>query len=156
MPPLLDDLVAERGLLEQPVGHVDPEAVHAAVQPEAEDVFEQVADLGVAPVEVGLGGVEEMEVPLAVVHPRPGRAAEDRLPVVGWQLTGLTTPLPEQVAGPLARSPVAAARAALNHSCSLEVWLGTRSTITLMPSAFAVAIMASKSASVPNLGSTSQ
>ncbi len=101
---LLDDLVAERGLLEQPVGHVDPEAVDAAVQPETEDVFEQVADLGVAPVEVGLGGVEEMEVPLAVVHPGPGRAAEDRLPVVGRQLTGLTTPLPEQVAGPL-RAP---------------------------------------------------
>ena len=38
--------------------------------------------LRVAPVEVGLGGVEEVEVPLAVLDPGPGRAAEDRLPVV--------------------------------------------------------------------------
>ncbi len=46
-------------------------------------VDEHVADLGVAPVQVGLGGVEQVEVPLAVLDLGPRGAAEDRAPVVG-------------------------------------------------------------------------
>ena len=79
----LDDLVAQRRLLEEAVGHVDPEAVDAAVEPEAQHVLEHRRDLGVAPVEVGLAGVEEVEVPLAVLDLGPRGAAEDGLPVVG-------------------------------------------------------------------------
>ena len=52
--------------------------------------------------------------------------------------------------------PAGAARAAWNAACWSEQWLGTRSTIIRRPSRVASAIMASKSASVPNRGSTSQ
>ena len=45
--------------------------------------LELLDDLGVLPVEVRLLGGEQVEVPLAVGHPGPGGAAEDRLPVVG-------------------------------------------------------------------------
>ena len=48
--------------------------------------------------------------------------------------------------------PGGAASAARNHGCSLEVWLGTRSTITRSPSPWASATRASKSASVPKCG----
>ena len=52
-------------------------------------------DLGVLPVEVGLLGGEEVEVPLAVADARPGRTAEDRLPAVRRQLAVLAGPRPE-------------------------------------------------------------
>ena len=51
--------------------------------------------LRVLPVEVGLLGREEVEVPLAVADARPGRAAEDRLPAVRRQLAVLAGPGPE-------------------------------------------------------------
>ena len=71
----------KRLVLLQRVGDVDPEPVDAAVQPEPQGALEVVDDLGVLPVEVGLLGGEQVEVPLAVGQPGPGRAAEDRLPV---------------------------------------------------------------------------
>ncbi len=66
------------------MGDVHADAISAAVEPEAEDVEVLGADLGVVPVEVGLGGVEQVQVPLAVGQPAPRRAAEHRLPVRGW------------------------------------------------------------------------
>ena len=80
---------------------VDPEPVDAPVEPEAEDVLEHVADLGVAPVEVGLGAVEEVEVPLPVRHAGPRVAAEHRLPVVGRLGAVRSAAVAEEVAGPL-------------------------------------------------------
>jgi hypothetical protein len=47
-------------------------------------------------------------------------------------------------------------RDSTNHGCWSEVWLGTKSTTTLMPRSCAAATRASKSASVPNCGSTSR
>ena len=52
--------------------------------------------------------------------------------------------------------PGAEVRACWNHGCRSEEWLGTRSTITRMPRAWACASISSKSASVPNSGSTSR
>ena len=95
------DLVPQALLLHQPVRDVDPEAVDAAVEPEAQDVDEHVADLGVAPVEVGLRGVEEVQVPLAVRDARPRVATEDRRPVVRRLGAVRSATLAEQVAGPL-------------------------------------------------------
>ena len=47
-------------------------------------------------------------------------------------------------------------RDSTNHGCRSDVWFGTQSTTTLMPRAWPPAISRSKSASVPNTGSTSQ
>ncbi len=75
------DVRQARGL-DHAVGDVDAEAVDAEVEPEAQDGGEFGGDLGVVPVEVGLLGGEEVQVPVAVRDPGPGGAAEDRLPVV--------------------------------------------------------------------------
>ncbi len=83
--------------LDHPVGDVDAEAVHAEVEPEAQDRLELRVDLGVLPVQVGLLGGEQVEVPLTVGQPRPRRAAEHRLPVVGRQLPCLAPSRAEDV-----------------------------------------------------------
>ncbi len=64
--------VGEVRMLHEAVGDVDAEAVDTEVDPEAEDVLELGAHLGVVPIEVGLADIEEMEVPLAVVETTPG------------------------------------------------------------------------------------
>ncbi len=51
--------------LDEGVGHVHPEAGDAAVQPEAQDPLEFLVHGVVVPVEVRLGGVEEVQVPLS-------------------------------------------------------------------------------------------
>ena len=57
--------IRKRRVLYEGVGHIDPEAIHAAVQPEAQHVRELGHYFRVAPVEVRLGGVEQVVVPLA-------------------------------------------------------------------------------------------
>ncbi len=91
--------VAQRLLevLGEGVRHVDAEAVHAPVGPEAQGAAEVLADVLVVPVEVGLLGREQVQVPLPVGHPLPGAAAEDGLPVGGRQLAVLTPAVPEDV-----------------------------------------------------------
>ena len=64
--------VGQLGVLEQAGGDVDAEAVDAPVQPEAQHLLEVVADRGVAPVQVGLLGREQVQVPLAGAR-RPAR-----------------------------------------------------------------------------------
>jgi len=49
-----------------------------------------------------------------------------------------------------------AARDSRNQGCWSELWFGTQSTVTLIPRAWASASSRSKSASVPNSGSTPQ
>ena len=90
-----------RVLVEQRRG-VDAHACGAAVEPEAQDVLVLALDVRVVPVEVGLLGREEVQVPLAgrpvgVLRARPGAAAEDRLPVVRRQLAlgAASRPKPE-------------------------------------------------------------
>ena len=48
------------------------------------------------------------------------------------------------------------ARESSNHGCWSDVWFGTQSMTTRMPRAWQVSTSASKSASVPKTGSTSQ
>ena len=74
--------------LDQCVGHVHAEAGDAAVQPETENALKLGMHGRVVPVEVRLGRIEEVQVPLVRLavgpdDPRPGRSAEVGLPVVG-------------------------------------------------------------------------
>ena len=93
-----DDLVAQAASLNSPCAtSTRKPSTPRSSQKRSTDV-EHVADLGVAPVEVGLGAVEEVEVPLAVLHPRPRRAAEDRAPVVGRLGAVAARPVAEEVA----------------------------------------------------------
>ncbi len=85
-------------VLDQRVRHVDPEAVDAAVGPELERGAEVGADLLVLPVQVGLLGREQVEVPLPVRHPLPGAAAEDGLPVGGREFAPRAAAVAEDVA----------------------------------------------------------
>ncbi len=85
-------------ILGEGVRDVDPESVHAPVGPEPQGGAVVVADVLVPPVEVGLLGGEEVQVPLPVRHPLPGAAAEHGLPVGGRQLAPLAPAVPEDVA----------------------------------------------------------
>ncbi len=84
---------------------VDPDTVGATIEPEPEHGLELGTYLRVSPVEVGLLGSEQVEVPLArrairLGNPGPRRSAEDRLPAVGRQLSvrAATRPEPEPAA----------------------------------------------------------
>lgn len=68
-------------VLDQRRRHVDPEPVDAPAAPEPQDVGELRAHPRIAPVQVGLLGREQVQVPLPVRHPGPGGPAEARLPV---------------------------------------------------------------------------
>ncbi len=76
-------LIGQGRILADEVGHVDPKAVDATIEPEAKDVVHCGDHLRVAPVQVGLLGQKQVQVPLAgVVVIRPCPAAEHRPPVV--------------------------------------------------------------------------
>lgn len=82
--------IGESLVLANEVDDIEAEAVAAPVQPEAHDVVDGVAHLGVLPVEVGLLRAEQVQVVLIgglVVC--PGAALEVAGPVVG----GLAVPL---------------------------------------------------------------
>jgi len=82
--PLGRRVVAQLRVLDEAVRHVDAKAVDPAIEPEAEDVEHGRLDLGVAPVQVRLLGVEQVQVVLpGLLVQRPGRAAPHPDPVVG-------------------------------------------------------------------------
>ena len=84
-------------ILGQAVRHVDAEPVRAVVRPETQGLLELLVDLRVLPVEVRLLLGEHVQVPLAVRHPLPCAAAENRLPVVRRQLAVLAQAVSEDV-----------------------------------------------------------
>src|SRR5262249_44363101 len=76
-------VVAQKSVLDDLVGGVDPESGDAAVEPEAEDAIELVAHFWVPPVQVWLAGQELVEVILAGGRIQlPRGAAEGASPVV--------------------------------------------------------------------------
>src|SRR5215218_890207 len=76
-------IVAKLGILQQAVDGVDPVAVDPPPEPEAQHAVHGLDDLGVAPVEVRLLGVERVQVPPpTLLVEAPGRAAEGARPVV--------------------------------------------------------------------------
>src|SRR2546430_13813291 len=77
-------------VLEQERGGVDANAGDAAVEPEAQHALVFAPDVVVLPVEVGLLGCEQVQVPLArgavaALGSRPCTSAEDRRPVIRWR-----------------------------------------------------------------------
>ena len=93
-------VVAQVGVFEEPVSHVDAKAVDVAVEPESDDVIEIVGDGRLPPIQVRLLGGEEVEVPLpAGVVSGPRRPPEHRQPVV-------RRPAPHAVVGPDVTPPV--------------------------------------------------
>ena len=118
-------------------------------------------DLGVVPVQVGLLGVEEVQVPLAGI----AVGLDDRVhagpPKIDTQLFGGWAPAgPAAVAEDVALALVAARaggqRGLKPGVCAELVWLGTRSIVTLMPSACAASVKPSQRVEPPNSGSTSR
>jgi len=132
-------------VLAQQRGRVDSDAVHAAGEPEPQDVLEFAADIEAVPVEVRLLRREQVQVPLAwcavrLGNPGPRGPAEDRLPVV-WGAVAPSDPRPGRNQN-LDRSakPGPAASAAVDHRCSIEQRLGTTSMMIRMPCEWAVAL----------------
>jgi hypothetical protein len=83
-------VVAQLLVVEVEVDRVEAEPVDPAIQPEARDGQQFVLHLGVVQVQVGLLLEEVVQVILhPVARPFPGRAAEDRQPVVGRAAIGL-------------------------------------------------------------------
>ncbi len=91
--------VRQVGGLDHAVRDVDAEAVDAEVEPEPQDRGELLGDLGMLPVQVGLLGREQVQVPVAVRCPGPGGSAEDGFPVVGRQRAVRAAAGAEVVAG---------------------------------------------------------
>src|SRR5215467_3128312 len=88
---------------------INPEAVDAEVEPEPQRALEVGSNVVIFPVEIGLLGREEVQVPLTGRSvgrgcPRPRQAAESTLPVIGWLVAVLATPAPKNVAISLRRT----------------------------------------------------
>src|SRR5207249_2394899 len=72
----------EVDVLEEGIEDVQPEAVHAALEPAADHGQHRLPEIRVPPVQVGLFGQEGMQIELASnLIPGPGGAAEKRGPV---------------------------------------------------------------------------
>ena len=91
-------------VLGQAVRHVHTEAVGAMVGPEADGCKEVLAHVRVIPIPVGLFDREQVQVPLAVLHARPGGAAETGGPVGRRQFAVFATAFAEDVAVALGRT----------------------------------------------------
>jgi len=82
--PARGGVTAQLAVVEIVVDRIEPEAVDAALEPEAHDVEHRVLHIRIVEVEIGLLGEEIVEVILAAAGvPLPGATAEDGRPVVG-------------------------------------------------------------------------
>ena len=88
------DQVRIRHVLGQPERHIHSEPIDPEVKPEGERVQGIDPHLIVNPVQVRLGVVKQVQVPLpprsvGFFDPSPSGTTEDRLPIVGWQFSRL-------------------------------------------------------------------
>jgi len=86
----LGRVVAQQAVVKTKVDGIKAQAVHAAIQPEAQHIQHRAAHVGIVEVEIGLRGQEIVQVILAAARlPLPGDTAENGQPVVGWAAIGL-------------------------------------------------------------------
>jgi hypothetical protein len=87
-------VVAKVGVLGEALYGIDPEAIGAAIAPEPHDVAHGLAHLRICPVQVGLFGIEAVEIPpAAALIAGPGGPAEGADPVVGRGIVGPHVPV---------------------------------------------------------------
>ncbi|OGP14900.1 MAG: hypothetical protein A2053_06325 [Deltaproteobacteria bacterium GWA2_50_8] len=80
-------------MFEKVTEHIQPKAIHAAVQPKANHVQAGLAYLGVAPVQVWLLWVKHVVIILATFCiPFPAWCAKNRFPVIGQAAIGFGIP----------------------------------------------------------------
>ena len=128
-------VVAELGVAEVEVDGVEPEAVDAALQPEARDGEQLVLHLRLVEVEVGLLLEEVVHDSTAAARcptPRPSRRRSTASCSAAVP-SGLASAQTYQLALGLSRLD----RLSRNQRCWSEVWLSTRSIITRRPSSCA-------------------
>ncbi len=153
--PLVSFEVGEGWVLGDEGGGVDAHPGDASLEPEAQDVLVLLAYGGVRPVEVGLFGGEEVEVPLAVLDAGPGHSPNSLSQSLGG--SSPCAPRPgRKWKSSRSGLPGPAASAAWNQTCWSETWLGTMSTMVRMPASRASAMSFSASARLPKAGSTAR
>ncbi len=121
--------IAHLRIFKQRCDGVEAEAGNALLEPERDDVFESLVNLGIVPVEVGLLDIELVVVVLArLLVPLPRGVAEDGLPVVGrLALVGCGLALAVVPHIPVAIGIVFDERDSRNHLCLSEEWFITMS-----------------------------
>ena len=111
-------------VLDQQRSRVDPHAGDAALEPEPQDVLVLGPDFRTLPVEVGLLGREQVEVPLArrpVRVRRPGQVSPEKLETHSVGFWSPFSPLPGWNQNRcLAGDPAGAASASWNQTCWSE------------------------------------
>ncbi len=84
LPLRIHRIIAELLILEQPREYIDAEAIDAPIEPEAQDIIHGLAHPGIAPIQIGLFHIEQMQVILpGTLIELPGRAAKPARPVIG-------------------------------------------------------------------------
>ncbi len=88
LPRWIDRVIAELLILEEHLKGVDAEAIDAPLQPEAQDLIHLLTDFGVAPVEIRLFHVIQVQVvlPSGFIE-LPGQPAKPAHPVIGGTAT---------------------------------------------------------------------
>ncbi len=82
-------IIAELLIFEQQPEHIDTEAIDPSVQPEVQDIIHRLAHLLIAPVQIRLFHIEQVQVVLpGVFIELPGRPAKPAGPVIGRTTIG--------------------------------------------------------------------
>ena len=77
-------IIAELLILEQQPENVDAETIDAPVEPEAQHIIHCLTHTGIAPVQIGLLHIEQVQIVLPCLLVKlPGRAAKITRPVIG-------------------------------------------------------------------------
>ena len=144
----------QRRVVHEEIDRIEAEPIHSALQPERGNRLERIDDRRVVEVERRLPGRGSgAGSTAAAAAPRSRRCRRTRRASC-WAACRPPPDRPRRTSRRARRSRPA--RLSRNQACRSLVWLQTWSISTLRPSAWARASTASKSASVPKIGSTAQ